>query len=89
MLNTIIIKSFSFNNIKLKQEKPAMIKINLSFNPEYPSMFTSNTGRSTELIGYIDPETGLYVTNSTQTNQSTDFNIGVENKFRLYGSIMH
>lgn len=84
MLNTIIIKSFSFNNIKLKQEKPAMIKINLSFNPEYPSMFTSNTGRSTELIGYIDPETGLYVTNSTQTNQSTDFNIGVENKFRLY-----
>lgn len=67
----------TFSNLLKEQKKSATVTVNLNFNPVDTSIFVTNSGRGNQLLGFYNPETGIYERSDELEK------VGVLNKFRL------
>lgn len=60
-----LIKSITYSNLLQKYKLPAKFHIQLTANPDDPIFYMEGKGNSKKLEGFRDPNTGLYITNSS------------------------
>lgn len=60
-----LIQKVTFLNLSTKAKQPAAFSIRLSANATVPLYYTASSGNSKRLIGFRDPDTGLYITDKS------------------------
>lgn len=67
-----LIQKVDFLNLSNKAKRPATFSIRLSANASVPLYYTSSSGNSKRLIGFRDPNTGLYITNQSLHDENIE-----------------
>lgn len=60
-----LIQKVTFLNLSTKAKHPAAFSIRLSANATVPLYYTASSGNSKRLVGFRDPDTGLYITDKS------------------------
>lgn len=60
-----LIQKVTFLNLSTKAKHPAAFSIRLSANATVPLYYTTSSGNSKKLLGFRDPDTGLYITDKS------------------------
>ena len=68
MFNSLI-SNINFTNLGAKSKRKATINLTLTMHPSVKLYYVSKSGNSTKLDGFRDPETGLFITNQSLTDE--------------------